>query len=287
MGSFFRVFGFMGQVLGMVKSNPTLLAPMALNLAIAVPVNIVLAIALFLVPEQWAQLVGYLMTIMGLTILYFIDYFAGGLTASMIYDQVTTGRASLGPAFSRTLRASPGILVFAVVSAILDFLTQLASQRKGIFGMIGPLLLMVIRTVWTTATYVIMPALVVEQQGFFAALKRSKALMENDPTQVGVGVVGMGLVSWLLSAVTIVPAYAAYSFLAQASFLGAFGPVLGILFFFTLTNVFWTVSGYLKGVYYTCFYLWATECERNNSSSPQLAPAPLRNVIGGMEAGAY
>jgi hypothetical protein len=146
---------------------------------------------------------------------------------------------------------------------------------------------MVIRTVWTTATYVIMPALVVEQQGFFAALKRSKALMENDPTQVGVGVVGMGLVSWLLSAVTIVPAYAAYSFLAQASFLGAFGPVLGILFFFTLTNVFWTVSGYLKGVYYTCFYLWATECERNNSSSPQLAPAPLRNVIGGMEAGAY
>ena len=47
---------------------------------------------------------------------------------------------------------------------------------SGIWRAIGPLLLGVIRMIWTTATYVIMPALVVEQQGFFAALKRSKML---------------------------------------------------------------------------------------------------------------
>lgn len=281
MGSFFRVFGFMGQVLGMVKDNPKLLAPVVLNLAIAVPVNITLAIALFFVPADMQQGLGYLMSIVGLTMLYFIDYFAGGLTASMVYDQVTTGNAQLGPAFSRTLRASPGILIFAIVSAILDFLTQLASQRSGIWRIIGPIMLSIIRMVWTTATYVIMPALVVEGQGFFAALKRSKGLMENDPTQVGVGIVGMGLVTWLLSAVTIVPAYMAMNILSGIS------PVLGILAFFTLTNLFWSVSGYLKAVYYTCFYLWAVECERQHSASPQLAPAPLRNVIGGVEAGAY
>ncbi|WP_157069303.1 DUF6159 family protein [Sandaracinus amylolyticus] len=282
MGSFFRVFGFMGQVLGMVKDNPKLLTPVALNLAIAVPVNILFALVLAFTPVEWQYTVGYLFTVVGLTALYFIDYFCGGLTASMVYDQVTTGTAGIGPAFSRTLRASPGILVFAVVSAIFDFLSNLASQRQGIMRLVGPMILGVIRMIWTTATYVIMPALVVEQQGFFAALKRSKALMENDPTQVGVGVVGMGLVSWLLSAVTIVPAYAAYSWLAMNVH-----PAAGILVFFTLTNTFWAVSGYLKGVYYTCFYLWAVECERNRSASPQLAPAPLRNVIGGLEAGAY
>lgn len=282
MGSFFRVFGFMGQVLGMVKENPMLLAPLALNLIIAVPVNIVLALALAFTPDEYQLSLGYVMTLGGLTALYFIDYFAGGLTASMVYDQVTTGKATLGPAFSRTLRASPGILIFAVVSAFFDFLSNLASQRKGIWRIVGPMLLGLIRMVWTTATYVMMPALVVEGQGFFAALKRSKALMENDPTQVGVGIVGMGIISWVLSAFTIVPAYMAYSWLAMNVH-----PALGVVVFFTLTNLFWSISGYLKGVYYTCFYLWAVECERQHSSSPQLAPAPLRNVIGGLEAGAY
>ncbi|MDQ3036366.1 MAG: DUF6159 family protein [Myxococcota bacterium] len=281
MGSFFRVFGFMGQVLAMVKGNPMLLAPIALNIAIAVPVNIALAIALFLMPAEYQGGVGYLLTLVGLTALYFIDYFSGGLTASMVYDQVTTGNATLGPAMGRTLRASPGILIFAVVSAILDFASHLASQRSGIMRIIGPLVLMVLRTIWTTATYMIMPVLVVEGQGFFAAFKRSKAMMENDPTQVGVGVVGLGLVSWILSAVTVGAAYGAMSV------LGSVSPVLAVLAFFTITNMFWAVTGYMKGVYYTCFYLWATECERQHSSSPQLAPAPLRNVIGGLEAGAY
>src|SRR5262245_42805427 len=204
MGAFFRVFGFMGQVLGMVRQNPKLLTPVVLNIAIATPVNIVFAIVLAFMPEDLGQVLGYPFFLLGLTALYFIDYFCGGLTASMVYDQVTTGNAGLGPAMSRTFKASPGILIFAAVSAFFDFLSQLASQRRGFFALIAPILLMIIRSLWTTATYVIMPALVVEGQGFFPALKRAKGLMENDPTQVGVGIVGMGLVSWLLSIVTIV-----------------------------------------------------------------------------------
>lgn len=281
MGPFFRTFSFMGEVLGMVRQNPMLLAPIVLNLAIAVPVNITFAIVMAFAPPEYAGLLSYALLLFGLTALYFIDYFCGGLTASMVYDQVTTGKASIGPAVGRTLKASFGILIFAVVSAILDFLTQLASQRQGIMRIVGPILLGIIRMVWTTATYVIMPALVIEQQGFFAALKRSKALMENDPTQIGVGVVAIGLISWLLSVVTIGGAYVAFNVLSGIS------PILAILAFFTLTNLFWAISGYIKGVYYTCYYLWATECERQNSASVQLAPAPLRNVISGVEAGAW
>jgi hypothetical protein len=281
MGPIFRTFSFMGEVLGMVRQNPMLLAPLLLNLAIAVPVNIAFAIAMVLAPVEYQGLLSTVMMLFGLTALYFIDYFCGGLTASMVYDQVTTGKASLGPAVGRTLKASPGILIFAVVSAILDFLTQLASQRQGVMRIVGPILLGILRMIWTTATYVIMPALVVEQQGFFAALKRSKALMENDPTQIGVGVVAIGLISWLLGMVSIVLAYASFNVLAGIHM------ALGMLAFYTFVNVFWSVSGYIKGVYYTCYYLWAVECERQNSASPQLAPAPLRNVIGGVEAGAW
>lgn len=281
MGPFFRTFSFMGQVLAMVRQNPMLLAPIVLNIAIAVPVNITFAAVMFFTPEEYAGVLSYGLMIVGLTALYFIDYFCGGLTASMVYDQVTTGKATIGPAISRTLRASFGILIFAVVSAILDFLTQIASQRQGIMRIVGPILLGIIRMVWTTATYVIMPALVVEQQGFFAALKRSKALMENDPTQIGVGVVAIGLISWILSIATIGAAYGSFNVLSNIS------PILAILAFYTMTNLFWALSGYLKGVYYTCYYLWAVECERQGSANVQLAPAPLRNVISGVEAGGF
>jgi hypothetical protein len=268
MGSFFRVFGFMGQVLGMIRQNPRLLTPLVLNLAIATPVNIVLAIAAYFVPDN--QIIWNAFMLVALTSLYFIDYFCAGLNTSMVFEQVTTNQAALGSAFSRTLRSTLGILIFAMVSALFDLLAQVAAQQR---GFVRQILIGILRSLWTTATYVVMPAMVVEGLSFFDAFKRSKQLMENDPTQVGVGIVGMGLVSWLISAATGVLAFGAFNALAPINV--ALG--MGVALFFT--NAFWALSAYLKSTYYTCFYLWSRECERNNAANPQWAPAPLRAVL--------
>lgn len=267
LARYFRVFKFMGQVLGMLKQNPRLAAPMAFNLGLAVPVNIVLAVVYGFLPE--GSIIGYALLFFGVTALYFIDYFSAGLAVSLIYDQVTTGDAQLGPAFSRTIKASPGILVFATVSAILDLLSSYAQERDDI---IGTILLGIVRAIWTTATYVVMPAMVIEGIGFFGAFKRSKNLMAHDPTQVGVGIVGLGFMTYLLSIVTIGAGYFMADLLSSI-------PILAALVFFTMINVYWTLSGYLKSTYYTCFYLWARECERHGSADPRLAPMPLQTTI--------
>jgi hypothetical protein len=249
----------------MVKSNPVLLSPMAINLGLAVPVNIGLAIVYSIVGDS--SVVGYAILGAGITALYFIDYFSAGLACSLIYDQVTTNQAKLGPAFGRTLKATPGILVFATVSAILDLLSSYAQERDDI---IGTILLGIVRAIWTTATYVVMPAMVIEGYGFFAAFKRSKDLMAHDPTQVGVGIIGLGLITYLLSLVFVVGGF----------YLSMMLPgLIGALVFFTMVNLYWTLSGYLKMTYYTCFYMWARECERNNSADYRLAPAPLQASI--------
>ncbi len=267
LARYFRVFKFAGQVVGMVKDNPSLAAPMAINLGVAVPVNIALAIVYSLFSDGP---VGFVIMALGVTALYFIDYFCAGLAVSLIYDQVTTQNAKFGPAMSRTLKASPGILVFASVSAALDLLSSYAQERDDI---IGTILLQILRVIWTTATYVVMPAMVIEGMGFFAAFKRSKDLMKHDPTQVGVGIIGLGFLTYLLSLVTIGGGY----FLANM--LSGISPILAGLVFFTMINVYWTVSGYMKSTYYTCFYLWARECERNQVADPRLAPAPLQASI--------
>ena len=272
LNRYFRIFTFVGQVLKMAMSKPILFAPIVFNIGVAVPVNIALAIVYMMVSGQpgLLGLIAHAVLLLGITALYFIDYFAGGLAVSLIHDQVTTQNAKLGPAIGRTLRASPGILIFATVSAILDLLSSYAQERDDI---IGTIILQILRVIWTTATYVVMPAMVIDRLGFFKAFKRSKDLMKQDPTQVGVGIVGLGFITYIMSLVII----GGGTFLAYNVLYGI--PLLAALVLFTSTNVYWALSGYLKSSYYTCFYLWARECERNQRSDPALAPAPLQATV--------
>lgn len=269
MAPFFRVFGYMGQVLAMIRQNPMLLAPLVLNIAIAAPLNIVLAVASHFVNNPTLN---YLLFGFGIFCLYFIDYFCAGLNTSMVYDQVTTGNAAMGQALGRTFRSIIGITIFAAVTAAFDLAIHYANSRR---DAIGRMIAGFVRSLWTTATYVIMPVMLIEGQGFFASLKRSKEVAENDWTQVGVGYVGLGLVTWLLSLATMLLS----GFVLNV--LGNISPIVAILASFTIVNAFWAISAYLKSNYYTCFYLWARECERNRQANPALAPAPLKNVLGG------
>lgn len=259
---YIRVFKFTGQVLAMIRQSPKLLAPSAANLALATVATILLSVVYSLTEAYPA--VGFAVLAVGITGLYFIDYVMNAMTVSLLYDQVTTGEASLGQAASRTLRASPGILILAAISGAFDLLASYARERN---DLVSSILLFVVRMVWTTAVYVLMPAMVIEQVGFFAAFKRSKDLMKQDPTQVGVGVIGLGLVTYVLGFVIFSMASAAFTVIPW--------PFVSVLVFFTLVNVYWTLTGFLKSVYYTCFYLWARECEQRGVADPSFAPGPL------------
>ena len=263
MSRYFRVFSFMGQVLGMIKQNKTLLSPLALNMILAIPAMIVFTIIYHFTQDS---ALGYVVAAVGLTGLYFIDYFCNGLTVSLIYDQVTTGKAEFQPALSRTFAASPGILIFAAISAAFELMATYARERDDILGSI---LAGIVRAVWTAATYVVMPAMVIENTGFFNAFKRSKDLAANDPTQVGSGIIGMGLATYILGVVCWGLGVGSFNV------LGNFSPLLGMFAMMFFVNIYWALGGYLKITYFTCFYLWARECERQGSADPRLAPAPL------------
>jgi len=269
-----RVFGFAEQVLAAARKKPVLFAPLAMNIALAVPVHAVLIVLSLLVPGGVATM---LMPV-GLSALYFIDYFAGGLNTAMVYEEQTTGNATLASAFKRTLKSVVGIVVFAVVSGALDFAVQVLSQRR--LHMLRPLLV-IVRSFWSTATFVIMPSMIIEGLGFGAAFKRSKELAGNDPTQIGVGYIGIGLVTSLIS----LGGFVLVSFVG-ARILMLISPLLGMAFSLVVINATWAVAAYLKSTYYTCFYMWTRECERNRGVNPALAPAPLRNVLADVDFGA-
>jgi hypothetical protein len=167
-------------------------------------------------------------------------------------------------------RSAGGILAFAAISGLFDLLASYANERKDI---VGKIITRVIYAVWTTATYVIMPAMVIEGLSFGAAFKRSKDLTKQDPTEVGTGVIGIALANWVLGAVCFGIAYYGQTALAHIH------PIVGAVFFFIFFNLYWTVSGYIKIAYFTCFYLWAKECADKKSSATSLAPAPLAAAL--------
>jgi hypothetical protein len=266
MKRFFGVFTFAFNVLGMAKSNTTLLKPLVVNLAIATPLSFVLALVYGLVNNE---AVDFLVISLGVAALYFIDYFCNGLTASLIAQQVTTGQVSFDEAMTTTKKAIPGIMIFAAISALFDLLVSFTDRRS----LLGKIVAQIVYMVWTTATYVVMPAMVLEGLSFGQAFSRSKALMKQDPTQVGSGVLGMGIITWIINIALFFVAY------QGAAVLGNIHPIVGGFFYFFIFNLSWAITGYLKITYFTCFYLWARQCEESGSADTELAPAPLAAAL--------
>jgi hypothetical protein len=121
-----------------------------------------------------------------------------------------------------------------------------------------------------------MPALVIEGVSFGAAFGRSKKLMDQDPTGVGAGVVALYIVSYVVAIVCFPVAYFMLGLMAHIPVVGV---PLGIFFFMAIINLYWSVSGWLKISYATCFYLWARECEARGVKDASFAPAPLRAAL--------
>lgn len=266
-GSFSRALDFFVQMFELTRSHPALLKPLYYDVAIATPLMILVSLLLLFVHSQAGV---YFVLFVGTALLYFVDYFCNALTASLIYDQATTGRTDLASAMARVKRSLPGIATFAAASALLDVAATYARERN---DFIAKLVLRVLHAIWSTATYVVMPAMVIEGVNFKDAFSRAKALMDRDPTGVGAGVVALSLCSYLLGACVFTLAFFAMRVGAHVH------PIFGVLLFFTLVNLYWAVSGWMKIAYSTCFYLWATRCQAAGQADESLAPAPLRHAL--------
>jgi len=266
-GSFSRAIAFVGQMFALAKQERAIIKPIFWDLMITTPLNIGLAVAMGFVHSSGAA---YGLMALGITLLYFTDYVCNSFTASLMYDYVTTGHADMDNAKRRVKKSLSGILVFAAVSSLLEVAGTYARERNDI---VAKILFGIMRAIWTTATYIIMPAMIIEGVPFGAAFKRSKELMEKDPTGVGAGVVALSLASYILGLVVFSLAY------FSLRFGGKIHPAVGGILFFTLVNLYWALTGWLKIAYSTCFYMWARECERSGSTDHALAPRPLRAAI--------
>jgi hypothetical protein len=195
-------------------------------------------------PGAVLLLVG-IITAMALSI---ISVFFNGALVAGAHERLSGGdptvRSAVGRAFSRL----PGLLPWAILTGTVGLILQAARERA---GWLGRFVVNMVGMAWQTATFLVVPAIVIDDHGAVSGLKASAALLkrtwgENIAAQVGFGLLGF---------VAIIPAVLV---VVATGALGGAALVLGILVAVPYLALVVVVLTALNAVFQTALYLYAT-----------------------------
>jgi hypothetical protein len=142
-------------------------------------------------------------------------------------------------------------------------------------------------TVWTEASYLVLPAMVVEDIGLGDGLKRATHIIRENLLLVGISTVGVravtGLIGFLLGATGVGlglgVSLGLIAITNQATWGTIGGITLGVIIALVFILVAVVIGSYTTTAYHTCLYLWAREVERaqqgNLPGQSVKPPAPL------------
>lgn len=292
MESFKRGFAFLKQSWQMALADRDLIKPSIYAMAVGLVVSLVAILPMAVVGALFGDsgLGQALLFILG-TLLVFAQYSVGyvfsAMTIYLIYGYLSEGDGRMERAWEIVRRDLFDILSLAAASTAVNVVKRLVEGKKksGVRQALAGLL----DTIWTEATYLVLPAMVIEDINLKAGLQRATQIVRRHLLLVGVSTVGVravtGLIGFLLGAAGIGLGFGV-GFGLVTLFQGAplgwvSGISLGVLIaaFFILTAT--VIGSYTATAYHTCLYLWAREVERAGGSQASIAPpAPLAAVLG-------
>jgi hypothetical protein len=223
---------------------------------------------------------------------YAIAYVFSGMTAYLVYGYVAEGDGRLDKAWDIVRRDWWDILSLAAASTVVKVVENFARGRgrNGRPNPIGALIANVLNTVWTSATYFILPAMIIEDLNLVDGIKRATEIVRKNLLLVAITEIGVsgvvGLVGGLLGILSVLLGVAIALGLAATGNEVALiaGIVLGVLVAGALLAAISAFSSYVTTAYHTCMFLWARSAERaaaqGQSVQSAAAPAPVAAVLG-------
>ena len=193
-----------------------------------------------------AMIVLYVVAAMALGIV--AVFFNGALVAGA-HERLTGGdptvRSSVGRAFARL----GGLVPWAIITTTVGLVLQALRGRAGFLGRIVTHMLSM---AWEVVTFLTVPAIMIDDLGAIAGLKRSASLLRQTWGENLAARVGFGLLGFLL----MIPA-AAVAGLFIASGSGVLAAV-GIIAAVAWLSVVLVVLSALNAIFQTALYLYAT-----------------------------
>ena len=177
-----------------------------------------------------------------------ISVFFNGALVAGAYERLSGGDPTVRSALGRAVSRLPGLLPWAILTGTVGLVLQAVRERA---GWLGRFVVNMVGMAWETATFLVVPAVVIDDHGAVSGLKASASLLkrtwgENIAARVGFGLLGF---------IAIIPAVVV---VAAAGALGGAALVLGILVAVPYVALLVVVLTALNSVFQTALYLYAT-----------------------------
>jgi hypothetical protein len=286
-----RGFGFLGQAIDLARKDPDLLKPSLYGLLVSAVVGVasalpIIAVAVVGSGSDFTQYVLYVLGAIVIFVQYAVAYVFSGMTAYLIYGYLAEGDGRMDRAWAIVRRDALDILSLAAASTVVKLVENALRGRSGRRNALGGLVASILDTVWTTATYFVLPAMVIEDLNLGQALKRATYIVKNNLLLVAVTEIGVSFVVGLAGFVLVLGAIAVgvgiFSVLANVNLIVAIALAVAVAgLAIALITAF---TSYVTTAYHTCLFLWAREAERavgqGQAVQSAAVPAPLAAVLG-------
>ena len=292
-----RGWGFLKQAISMAAKDRDLIKPSIISFFANAIVGVVFAIPLVgaaILLGGGDNLVGRaVLFVLGAIMLfaqYTVSYVFSGMTVYLIYGYLSEGDGRMDKAWEIIKRDLLDIMSLAAASAVVKIVENALRGRNGRRNVLGGILANILNTVWTTATYFVLPAMIIEDLNLPNALKRATYMIKNNLLLVAVSYVGVnaitGFIGFVLVAGAVIFGVAATAGLG--SLLDTAGVIAGIVLavaaFVLVVAVVTVFTSYIGTAYHTCLFIWARDAEKaqvaGRPAQAVQAPAPLAAVLG-------
>lgn len=285
MQSISRGFSFLKQSWQMAFADRDLLKPTIYAIFVGMVVSVmgmvpIIGTAFLFGDSKVGQYLLYLEGAVLVFVQFVVTYVFSGMTIYLIYGYLSEGDGRMDKAWAVVRRDFLDILSLAGASTLVNLLQNAVRGKRG--GGIRGALASLINTVWTEATYLVLPAMVIEDIGLKDGLKRATQIVRDNLLLVGVSTVGVGfatgLIGFLLGGTGVVLGLGVGFGLVQilgTEILGIVSAItIGGLIALTFILIAVVIGNYTTTAYHTCLYLWAREVEKARGLSVQNIPAP-------------
>jgi hypothetical protein len=284
MGFFDRVargWGFVKEAFVMAKEDRVLLKPSVYSVAVGI-LYWIIWVGIFIGAEvDFDQGSGKVLGVLATFGSFVIFYFFMGMTVNMVDVHIKGGKPSLSEAFADARQNFGAILFLSVISTIVEMVSKAVRRSSRDSDSLGgavvlSLVASLIESVWTVISFLLLPAIIIEDASLGDALRRVRSISKGNYMQIGIGEVGVRVVTNLIGFVVFAVLFGVL-YLSFGVLGGNAGTVIGVGVGGTILCLYVAFASYLRMAYYTCLYLWAADLVDKGPQSP--APLPLAKVL--------
>src|SRR6185436_1660735 len=166
-------WSFMKAAFAMARKDRKLLAPSVYQVLLTILYFVGWVAALVAIHPQWGDRTWTVVGVIAVFGSFLIFYFFCGMTVNMIDAHLKGGRPSLAEGARDAAKNFVAIVFLALVSTVIDTLARAARDQSSVAGKI---LAGLIQGIWTMLSFLLLPAIIIEDASFSAAMRRVRQL---------------------------------------------------------------------------------------------------------------